>query len=228
MNTCSDVALADVAGPMKDLLDKLSGENGATWLEAVKLVLRTQPNLLITKLKGSALKLWKKLSIGGQSPVGLLKKFETAIYRVGNEDKVGIHATDWARDIASKAECVFQAEVEDGVEFVMGSLGDLFGFKKDTETQVFLNEAFLAKHDLEFCKPCDAFYLRLAYTDQPLNEWIRVGMKTIIDSDRNPRVFGLGHNSDGMLLRAYYIDPDGQWGRDRLWIFRRKKTATKN
>ena len=222
--TCSDIALVDVAGPMKDLLDKLSGENGASWLEAVKLVLRTQPHLLIAKLKELALKLWKKLSVGGNTKDEILEKFKTAIYKVGNEDKVGIQASDWARDIASKPECVFPTEVEDGVEFVMGSLGDLFGFKKNVETQVFLNEAFLAKHDLEFCKPSDAFYLRLSYTDQPLDEWIRVGMKPIVDSDRNPNVFNLEHDSNGMWLNADYADPDCQWGPGCLWIFRRKIT----
>jgi hypothetical protein len=222
--TCSDIALADVAGPMKDLLDKLSGENGASWLEAVKLVLRTQPHLLIAKLKELALKLWKKLSVGGNTKDEILEKFKTAIYKVGNEDKVGIQASDWARDIASKPECVFPTEVEDGVEFVMGSLGDLFGFKKNVETQVFLNEAFLAKHDLEFCKPSDAFYLRLSYTDQPLDEWIRVGMKPIVDSDRDPSVFRLGHDSGGVWLSASYAYPDNQWYPDGLWFFRRKIT----
>jgi hypothetical protein len=222
--TCSDIALADVAGPMKDLLDKLSGENGASWLEAVKLVLRTQPHLLIAKLKELALKLWKKLSVGGNTKDEILEKFKTAIYKVGNEDKVGIQASDWARDIASKPECVFPTEVEDGVEFVMGSLGDLFGFKKNVETQVFLNEAFLAKHDLEFCKPSDAFYLRLSYTDQPLDEWIRVGMKPIVDSDRDPFVFRLGHDSGGVWLGAGYAYSGNQWFPDSLWLFRRKIT----
>jgi hypothetical protein len=222
--TCSDIALADVAGPMKDLLDKLSGENGASWLEAVKLVLRTQPHLLIAKLKELALKLWKKLSVGGNTKDEILEKFKTAIYKVGNEDKVGIQASDWARDIASKPECVFPTEVEDGVEFVMGSLGDLFGFKKNVETQVFLNEAFLAKHDLEFCKPSDAFYLRLSYTDQPLDEWIRVGMKPIVVSDRGPFVFNLERDSSGMWLLASCAFPVDQWYPDCLWFFRRKIT----
>lgn len=224
MNTCSDVALADVAGPMKDLLDKLSGENGASWLEVVKLALRTQPHLLIAKLKEIAFKLWKKISVGGNTKDELLEKFKTATYKVGSEDKVGIQASDWARDIASKPECVFQTEVEEGVEFVMGSLGDLFGFKKNTKTRVFLNEAFLAKHNLEFCKPSDAFYFRLNYTDQPLDEWFRVGMKPIVDSARRPGVFGLGHDSDGVWLSAYYANPDFQWPPDYLWFFRRKIT----
>lgn len=222
--TCSDIALADVAGPMKDLFDKLSGENGASWLEAVKLALRTQPHLLIAKLKELALKLWKQIPVGGNTKDELLGQLKTATYKVGNEEKVGIQASDWARDIASKSECVFPTEVEDGVEFVMGSLGDLFGFKKNMETQFFLDEDFLAKHNLEFCKPSDAFYLRLNYTDQPLDEWIRVGMKPIIDSDRGPIVFRLAHGSDGMWLHAGYANPDFQWDPGNLWFFRRKVT----
>lgn len=221
-NTCSDIALADVAGPMKDLLDKLSGENGASWLEAVKLALRTQPHLLIAKLKELALKLWKKIPVGGNTKDELLEQFKTATYKVGNDQKIGIQASDYTRDIASKPECLFSTEVEEGVEFVMGSLGDLFGFKKNTETQVFLNEAFLAKHNLEFCKPSDAFYLRLAYGDQPVGEWVRVGHKPITDSVGYPFVFNLVHVSDGMWLNARNAYPSYPWFPDNLWIFRRK------
>ncbi len=223
-NICSDIALADVAGPMKVLLDKLSGKNGASWLEAVKLALRMQPQTLIQLIKEAALKLWMMLIVGGDTKEQLLSKFKEATYKVKDGTKTGMKASDWALDIAGKPECTFPTEKEEGVEFVKGSLHDLFGLDENTETQVFLNEEFLAQHGLELCKPSDAFYLRLAYNDQPLDEWIRVGMKPIIDSDRDPDVFRLGHDSLGMWLRANCAYPGLQWDPDRLWIFRRKIT----
>lgn len=42
-----------------------------------------------------------------------------------------------------------------------------------------------------------------------------------IDSDRNPNVFNLEHDSNGMWLNANYANPDNQWNPDNLWIFRR-------
>ncbi len=196
---CSDIALAAAAGPMKDMLDKLSGENGATWLEA-----------------------WKTLTVGGNTKDELLAQFAEAKLPSG---VIGIQASDCARDIAGKPACDFLKEKEEGVEFVMGSLRDLFGFEENIKTEVFLNEAFLAKHGLELCKPSDAFYLRLAYLDQLLDEWIRIGMNPITDSDGYPSVFDLGHFSDGMWLSAIYADPDYQWDPDNRWFFRRKKVT---
>lgn len=222
MNTCSDIALADVAGPMKDMLDKLSGTDGASWLEAIKLTLRTDPRLLIKRLKEGFLKLWKTLTAGGNTKDELLAKFAEAKLPSG---ATGIKIGDWASDIAGKTACDFPKEKEDGVEFVMGSLRDLFGFPKDTKTEVFLNEAFLAKHGLELCKPSDAFYIRLTYLDQPLDEWVRVGMKPITDSSGNPSVFRLAHNSSGMWLDALYADPDRQWDPGCVWVFRLRKIA---
>jgi hypothetical protein len=215
-------ALELISGPLKNILDQLAGEKNELWVEILKLTSRMTPENILRALKNASLKLWKKLSVGGNTKDELLEKFKTATYRVGKEDKVGIQANDWARDIASKAECIFPTEVEEDVEFVMGSLGDLFGFNRNAKTQVFLNEAFLAKYDLELCKPSDAFYLRLAYTDQPLDEWIRVGMKPIIGSDRNPRVFRLVHDSRGVWLFAADAFPARQWNPAHLWLFRRK------
>ena len=222
MNTMLSGALELISGPLNNILDQLAGEKNELWLQILQLMSRMSPEKILSALKASVLKLWKKLSVGGNTKGELLEKFKTAIYKVAGGEKTGIQASEWARDIASKSECAFPADMEEDVEFVMGSLGDLFGFKKNAETQVFLDETFLAKYDLEPCKPSDAFYLRLAYLEQPLDEWVRVGMKLIIDSDRHPLVFRLGHRSDGLWLRAHYAYPGNQWNPGLLWIFRRK------
>lgn len=103
---CSDIALADAAGPMKDMLDKLSGENGNSWLVAWKLFLRMQPHALIAKLKEISFKLWKTLAVGGSTKDELLVKFAEAKLPSG---ATGIQASDWARDIAGKIKARFQS-----------------------------------------------------------------------------------------------------------------------
>lgn len=221
-NMLSD-ALKSIFGPLKNILDQCAGEKHELWKEILRLMSRMSPEKIHKALtEAESNKLWKrKVTVGGNTKYELLEKFNTMTYKVGNEDRVGIQVSEWAHDIANKPECVFSTEVEDGVEFVVGSLGGLFGFKKGTKARVFLDEAFLAKHDLEFCKPGDAFYIRINYTDQPLDEQVNVGMEPIIGSDHRPAVFKLLHDPTGVWLHANYHRPDSQWTPDNLWIFRR-------
>lgn len=222
MNTMLSGALGLISGPLKNILDQLGGAKNELWLEIYQLMSRMSPENILAALKGAAIKLTKKMSVGGYTLHELLENFKIATYKVGDEEKVEFQASEFARDIASKEECTFPTEVEEGVEFVVGSLGDLFRFKNRTEAQAFLSEAFLKKRGLELCKPSDALYLRLAYTDQPSDEKLHVAMKPILGFDGIPRVFSLVHDSHVMQLYAYNADSDDKWNLDSLWIFRRK------
>lgn len=173
----------------------------------------------------SSLKLNTRLAVGGNTKEELLEKLKTANYRVGGSEKVGIQVGDRAHEIAGKPECTFPIEKEEGVEFVKGAIIDLFGFVRLTETQVFLNEAFLAERDLEFCMPSDAFYFRLDYTCQPFGEGARMGMKPIAVSGSDPSVFYLVHRGGGLWLLTDDARPRIQAGPYHHWIFRRRKVT---
>ena len=226
--TCSDIALADVAGPIKDMLDKLSGEDGADWLEAVKFTLRVQPHLIIMKLKELVrAKTWKKYTIGGYTKEQLLERFKSRMYGSGTSTHgVGIVTSDWDCSIAGSDENTFPIEKKEAVEFVKGRLSDLFDFWYNMETRTFLDEEFLTRRGLQFCRPCDAFYLRLKYINQPIGERVCVGMKPVIAPNADPRIFALCHNrqtgaSVGLGLGSYYADSECKWPPDSVWVFRR-------
>jgi len=47
----------------------------------------------------------------------------------------------------------------------------------------------------------------LKYRNQPLNEWIYMGMKQITDSDGSPFVFELVRDDGGLWLDALWAGP---------------------
>jgi hypothetical protein len=139
-------------------------------------------NFVLSLVLGQHKNAWRKIPIGGDTEKELVRKLSETAYKVGQIQKVGIQITDYARLVAKEPHCIFPREVENA-EFAIGTLDelfkDLFGSKKVTELKTFLNETFLAKHGFEVCKPRDAYYLRCAYTDQPLGERVCVGTKPI-------------------------------------------------
>jgi hypothetical protein len=88
---------------------------------------------------------------------------------------------------------------------------------------------FFRNHPLyELCQPEDAYYLRMAYSDQPKGEWVRLAMDTIPDSDGFPSVFYLGHGDDGMWLDSGWCNPDDGLDHDTLWFARLRKSSSQN
>lgn len=65
--------------------------------------------------------------------------------------------------------------------------------------------------------------LRLAYTDQPLNEWMVMGMEPIANSDGSLDVFSVVHDDGGQWLRSDYGYPGGLWYPGNRWVFARRK-----
>jgi hypothetical protein len=63
---------------------------------------------------------------------------------------------------------------------------------------------------------------RLQYADQPMGEWILVGMEPISDSDGYLKVFDVARLEDGRWLYGNDGRPGGVWYGDNRWAFRRK------
>lgn len=59
-----------------------------------------------------------------------------------------------------------------------------------------------------------------------MNEWIRVGMKQISDSDGDPCVFRLGRNDVGLWLYGSWARPDDGWLPDLKFVFRLRKSES--
>ncbi|MCL4415301.1 MAG: hypothetical protein M1450_01945 [Patescibacteria group bacterium] len=65
---------------------------------------------------------------------------------------------------------------------------------------------------LELCLPEVGPNYRLQYKDQPMNEWLYVGMKPIAGSNGYPSVFKLERNTDGLwLYHSRWARPGNTW-----------------
>lgn len=67
-------------------------------------------------------------------------------------------------------------------------------------------------------------HYRLKYKDQPLNEWLYMGMKQIADRDGHPYVFLLGRSVDGLWLHYDWSLPDDWWHPRHEFLFALSKS----
>lgn len=79
---------------------------------------------------------------------------------------------------------------------------------------------------LELCPADTGPQYRLQYRNQPLNEWVFVGMKQITDPDGNPNVFTLERRGDGLWLYYPWALPGRRWTPDYPFVFRLRKSKT--
>ena len=127
--------------------------------------------------------------------------------------------SDWANDIIGKPEfTVVAGETE--VDLVKVTVAEL-GFKNGAQRNQIYDRA--KELDLELCPPEVGPQLRLQYKDQPLNEWILIGMEPIRYSDGGLYVFFVGHRGDGLWLFSYSGNPVYVWGADYQWVFVRPR-----
>jgi hypothetical protein len=201
----AQIALCNARGPLTDLLQKLSGENGEAWLQNLNQFLRGE--LPVASLVRE-FATWKTIKIGTEKSVKDLSKALTdGGFRIG----------DYAAQIFKKTAI---AETETEIELVLVTVAEL-GFTKATRRDAIYNRVKELGLDLV---PAEVGpQLRLAYTDQPLNEWMVMGMEPIADSDGYLHVFSVEHDVDGRWLRTRYGSPGHEWGPDRRWVFARRK-----
>lgn len=68
---------------------------------------------------------------------------------------------------------------------------------------------------------------RLKYKDQPLDEWLYMGMKQIADRRGNPGVFLLGRVEGGLWLGGDWAGPVSRWHPDGEFVFSLSKSEPK-
>jgi len=66
----------------------------------------------------------------------------------------------------------------------------------------------------------------LKYRNQPLNEWIYMGMKQITDSDGSPFVFELVRDDGGLWLDGRWTKPGHEWSPGDGFVFRLRKSES--
>lgn len=77
----------------------------------------------------------------------------------------------------------------------------------------------MTKFGLEFCQATVGPEFRMQYTNQPINEWLLVGMKPIAGPDGDLGVFGLHRVDGGLWLKSAWAVPGKQWNPEHEFMF---------
>lgn len=128
----------------------------------------------------------------------------------------GFKIGDWGGDILNRVKV---AEKPEDVNIVVVTVAEL-GFPNGATREQIYEKALSMGLGL---LPAEVGpQLRLQYTDQPLGEWILIGMKPIAGSDGDLIVFGVERDDGGRWLGGEVGYPGFVWhGRNR-WAFRCK------
>ena len=144
----SRLALCDVSGPLTDLLQKLSGEDGEQWMRALNKMLRKE-----NPQEESAI--WKTVKLGTGPKTA--KDFRKALKAGGN--KIG----DWADYLLGKPEFRNSVSAEEKeVDLVVFTTAQLTGKNNGTTAEVFAGAERLG---LQKCSAEVGPQLRLQYND---------------------------------------------------------------
>lgn len=160
---------------------------------------------------GCEFSVWKTVTLG----TGLLTAdpFRQAITQVRNR------ISDWAdRTLGRPAFTVATQEIE--LDLVNVSALEL-GFTQSTTRREIYARAI--ERGLELCPAEVGPQLRLQYQDQPLHEWLLVGMEPIADAVGFLNVFYVGHYEDGLWLCRHSGHPDSVCSPDTRWVFVRPR-----
>ncbi len=154
----------------------------------------------------------ESVEIGGKTTEQLIAEMEAA----------HINISDYAKSMMKNRDFI-PGKTREEATLIRLTVADL-GFKTSATTdQIYERAQTLG---LELCPPDTGPNYRLKYKDQPLNEWVRIGMKQIADSGGSPYVFRLERDVGGLWLRRSWASPDSAWIPDVEFVFRLRKSES--
>lgn len=167
--------------------------------------------LIVGKVKNAAdslFKLWKTLQFGTglKTADDFRRTLKTADCRI----------SDWANDILGRARFT---NVTGELDLAVVSVAEL-GFPNGATRKEIYQKA--QELGLELCPPEVGPQLRLQYQNQPMGEWLLIGMKPIAGSDGYLKVFHVVRYDD-LWLFSFYDDSDSVWYGYSRWVFLRRK-----
>ncbi|MDO8574599.1 MAG: hypothetical protein Q7R86_03140 [bacterium] len=151
----------------------------------------------------------ERVGIGGKTAEQLINEMETA----------GINISGYAKDMLKSPEFTPDKNSEEAT-LIRLTVADL-GFTGYTRTDQIYKRA--EELGLELCPAEVGPHYRLKYQNQPLNEWIYVGMKQIGDSSGDPHVFELERRGDGLWLGDGWAFPTNKWLLGHGFVFRKSR-----
>lgn len=154
----------------------------------------------------------ENIEIGGKSKEQLISEMQAQ----------GINISDYANSMMENPDFITGTSREEA-KLVRLTVADL-GFKMSTTIdQIYERAQALG---LELCPPDTGPNYRLQYKDQPLGEWVRIGMKQISGSGGSPSVFRLERSGRGLWLNNDWAEPDDAWYSNDGFVFRFRKSES--
>lgn len=199
------VALCDVSGLLKDVLDKLSGEDGGRWGEAFKRTLRKE-----NPWPTSSFPIFRTIQIGTHSFIGSLRR---------KIEKNGHSIDCLGNDILDR---ITLAPTRTTLNLVVVSNADL-GFPSGAKLEDTCVRA--KERGLDYCPAETGPQLRYQYSDQPMGESLFIVMDPIAmnyprDTENEPRAFIVGCGCKGdSWLGGYLGDPGNFWRAESRFVF---------
>ena len=152
------------------------------------------------------LKIWKTLAIGSISKEQLVA-----------EIKKKANINDWALDAINQKSFICQNNKE--YIYLILITPRQFGFTE--EPLLCEMYARVLSVYLKLCPIQTGLDLRLSYTDQPIDQKIRIGMELVKDSDGSEHQFYLENTAThGLSLGSNWITATNRCKLDELWLFR--------
>lgn len=205
------IAPADLAGPMITFWQRVSGPEGAAWIEAFKRFLRKEnpwPKESPPAPNFADLPVWRTVEIG---------RHKSAEAMLAALDAADCRATDWARDILAKTSFAQELQTLELVSVTVEGLG----FPQGATRKEIYDAAVAA--GLRLCPAEVGPALREQYADQLMDEWRLIAMDPITDSGGHLGVFNVERSAGGRWLNADRGHPDSRWAPGRRWVFLRRK-----
>ena len=126
----------------------------------------------------------------------------------------GMIIGEWTKDVLNQK---FPVGIkEQRINLVAVSVEDL-GFRRGARRDEIYSRAKAL--GFELCPSEVGPQLRLQHLDQPLYEWLVIGMRPITSSDGGFGIFLVGHGHRGIYLIGYYGDEDYFWDKDSRFVF---------
>ena len=140
------------------------------------------------------------------------------------DESLKIQLFNYAKDMMQKIGTREHPALEEKETFSLVRLkvGDL-GFSQGKYTTTDEIYKRIEELGLGLCPLETGPQYRIKYTNQPMGERFRIGMKQITDRDGNPNVFNLKRNEDGLWLNDYWTGPAGEWNPENEFVFRLRK-----
>ena len=156
---------------------------------------------------------------GGKFEDELTSEIET-IFNISNYGKSMLESKEFVKSLYDNTEAPRAQRVlkkPEKMTLITLAVADL-GFKSSATTDQIYERAQIL--GLELCPADTGPNYLLKYRNQPLNEWMFIGMQQITVSDGYPRVFELKLDGGGLWLLGGWAQPGHEWRPDSRFVFR--------